>query len=128
MPRNAFKIDVDTSKMEESLDGLEEYIKQVQKEVTFEQANEILRISVREVPLDTGRLQNSGVVEDLSGEIGHIIAYDTAYAAKMHENPQFNFQNGRKGKYLEDPVKRNDRTIERIARQIANERLKKRLI
>jgi hypothetical protein len=25
----------------------------------------------------------------------------------LHEHPEFNFKNGRKGKYLEDPIKNN---------------------
>jgi len=35
------------------------------------------------------------------------VGYHTPYATRLHENPQYNFQRGRKGKYLEDPIKKN---------------------
>lgn len=68
-------------------------------------ADEILRLSQFEVPHDTGLLQNSGHTE--SDGDGQIVGYNKVYAARLHENPQYRFQKGRKGKYLEDPIKRN---------------------
>lgn len=73
-------------------------------------ADEIMRLSQFEVPHDTGRLQNSGHVEQ-RGQLAAIIGYNTVYAARLHENPQFHFQKGRKGKYLEDPIKNNFRVL-----------------
>lgn len=66
---------------------------------------EILRLSQMEVPHDTGNLQNSGTVEEVNGNV--IVGYHTPYAARMHEHPEYHFQKGRKGKYLEDPIHRN---------------------
>ncbi len=68
-------------------------------------ANEALRLSQAEVPHDEGTLQNSGAVEIIGGQV--YVGYHSPYAAKLHENPQFRFQKGRKGKYLEDPINRN---------------------
>jgi hypothetical protein len=69
-------------------------------------ALEGMRLSQMEVPHDEGTLQNSGTVEDLpNGDI--IIGYHTPYAARMHEHPEYRFQKGRKGKYLEDPIINN---------------------
>jgi len=68
-------------------------------------ATEILRLSQFEVPHDTGALQNSGHVEDNGAE--QVVGYNKVYAARLHENPQYHFQKGRKGKYLEDPIKNN---------------------
>ena len=68
-------------------------------------ATEILRLSQFEVPHDTGQLQNSGHIED--GQDEEIVGYNKVYAARLHENPQYHFQKGRKGKYLEDPIKNN---------------------
>lgn len=68
-------------------------------------AEEALRLSQREVPHDTGQLQNSGHVE-MQGN-GAVVGYNKVYAAHLHENPQFRFKGGRKGKYLEDPIKNN---------------------
>ena len=68
-------------------------------------ATEILRLSGFEVPHDKGTLQNSGSVQDYPEE--SIVGYHTVYAARLHEHPEFHFQKGRKGKYLEDPIKQN---------------------
>lgn len=72
-------------------------------------AEEIMRLSSREVPHDIGTLQNSGQV-DPEGD-GFIVGYHTDYAARLHEHPEYNFQKGRKGKYLEDPIKYNINTL-----------------
>lgn len=68
-------------------------------------ASEILRLSGFEVPHDTGMLQSSGTVEDHKDE--SIVGYNKVYAARLHEHPEYKFQKGRKGKYLEDPIKHN---------------------
>lgn len=68
-------------------------------------ASEVLRLSQREVPHDKGGLQNSGFVEDRQDE--SIVGYNKVYAAKLHEHPEYKFQKGRKGKFLEDPIKTN---------------------
>lgn len=69
-------------------------------------ADEILRLSQFEVPHDTGQLQNTGHVEP-GGSDDQIVGYNKIYAARLHEHPEYHFQGGRKGKYLEDPIKRN---------------------
>lgn len=69
-------------------------------------ADEILRLSQFEVPHDTGLLQNSGHVENGLGD-EQIVGYNKVYAARLHEHPEYRFQGGRKGKYLEDPIKNN---------------------
>lgn len=71
--------------------------------------NEILRLSQMEVPHDEGTLQNSGVVEVIDGVT--TIGYHEAYAARLHEHPEYRFQKGRKGKYLEDPILRNTEAL-----------------
>lgn len=65
-----------------------------------EYANLILDESRKQVPLDTGALQRSGMVT-MDG-LTATISYDTPYAVRWHEE-QANFQHGRKNKYLEDP-------------------------
>lgn len=69
-------------------------------------AYELLRLSQFEVPHDEGTLQNSGTVEPLAnGDI--VLGYHEPYAARLHEHPEYHFQKGRKGKYLEDPINHN---------------------
>lgn len=70
-------------------------------------ADEILRLSSFEVPHDTGMLQSSGHVEGTHEPDEVIVGYNKVYAARLHEHPEYRFQKGRKGKYLEDPIKKN---------------------
>lgn len=98
-------IKLNTKKFDEGLDKLQKLIKLQNRKALREIGDEILRLSSYEVPHDKGLLQASGKVEMMldSGEVG----YNKVYAARLHENPQFKFQKGRKGKYLEDPIKNN---------------------
>lgn len=68
-------------------------------------AGEILRLSSFEVPHDTGMLQSSGGFEPDGENV--VVGYNKVYAARLHEHPEYRFQKGRKGKYLEDPIKKN---------------------
>lgn len=70
---------------------------------------ELMRLSQKEVPHDEGTLQNSGTVEPLRGDV--VVGYNTKYAARLHEHPEYRFQKGRKGKYLEDPIRNNEGTL-----------------
>lgn len=76
-------------------------------------ADEVMRLSGFEVPHDTGMLQASGHVEVKKDEV--IAGYNKVYAARLHEHPEYHFQKGRKGKYLEDPIKHNLSTFQRVA-------------
>lgn len=75
-------------------------------------ADELLRQSSEEVPLDTGTLQGSGRVDVFPDRVE--VGYHTPYAHRLHEHPEYNFKNGRKGKYLEDPIKRSLGKLENI--------------
>lgn len=76
-------------------------------------ADEILRLSQLEVPFVSGELMNSGVSQP-NGTEEWIVGYNKVYAAYMHEGHWHDgshvitqYSNGRKGKYLEDPIKMN---------------------
>lgn len=58
--------------------------------------------SMKQVPVDEGTLMRSATVsrEGLSGAV----SYDTVYAARQHEETEWQHPNGRKAKYLEDPM------------------------
>lgn len=73
-------------------------------------ADEILRLSQQQVPHDKGFLQNSGHVEDTNPD-EVLVGYNKVYAARLHEHPEYNFQGGRKGKYMEDPIKSHTDTF-----------------
>lgn len=87
-------------------------------------ADELLRLSQLEVPLDKSTLQNSGHADRDSQ--GAYVAYGgpaSDYAVRMHEHPEYKFQHGRKGKYLEDPLKRNQSTFLRLMGEQVKEAL-----
>lgn len=72
-------------------------------------AEALLGFSLEEVPFDIGTLAGSGAVEPATDpDEGAAVSYDTPYAARLHEHPEFNFSKdsnpGAKGKYLEDPA------------------------
>lgn len=68
-------------------------------------ASEILRLSTQRVPHDTGMLQNSGNVIDEKDQ--SVVGYNKVYASRLHEHPEFRFQKGRQGKWLENAIKLN---------------------
>jgi hypothetical protein len=86
-------------------------------------AHRLGALSAEEAPLDIGTLiESQAVIPATDPEEGAAVTYDTPYAAKLHEHPEFNFQNGRKGKYLEDPaLQHRDELGEIIAKQVRGE-------
>lgn len=71
-------------------------------------AERLLALSNEEAPLEIGTLIGSSTVIPATDPTeGAAVVYDTPYAARLHEHPEYNFQNGRKGKYLEDPAVEN---------------------
>lgn len=53
------------------------------------------------VPHDEGTLMRSGTVSHNEGKLQVNVSYDTPYAARLHEHPEYRFQKGRQGKWLE---------------------------
>jgi hypothetical protein len=102
----ARSIDIDTSEVDSGIKRLDSLMVQAQTKALSDIAEEVMRLSSFEVPHDTGLLQNSGHVEYVAKD-DYIVGYNKVYAARLHEHPEYRFQKGRKGKYLEDPIKRN---------------------
>ena len=74
------------------------------------------------VPIDEGTLRRSGSrrVEKKTGKIIGVVGFNTPYAARLHENPQYNFtEPSSGGKYLESKLSRfGDRYFRIIAREV----------
>jgi hypothetical protein len=103
-------VTLDLTQFTASLKRLESSAKSSAKFTALDIGNEIMRLSQAEVPHDKGSLQNSGTVEETAdGDV--VVGYHTPYAARLHEHPEYRFQKGRKGKYLEDPINRNARVL-----------------
>lgn len=101
----ATNINIDTSDLKRGINDLIKQVGSYSIKGLGAIADEVLRLSQFEVPHDTGMLQNSGHVEQ--DRDGFIVGYNKVYAARLHEHPEYRFQKGRKGKYLEDPIKTN---------------------
>jgi hypothetical protein len=81
-------------------------------------AERLLALSAERAPLDVGTLVASGHVERATTpEEGAVVVYDTPYAARLHEHPEYQFQNGRQGKYLEGPAVENRKELGDIIRK-----------
>lgn len=102
---DAVNIDFDVSDFLRTIDKLTPKIIEASIKGENEIADEALRLSQQEVPKDEGVLEGTGVSDRDSQ--GAYVGYNTPYAARLHENPQYAFKKGRKGKYLEDPIKNN---------------------
>lgn len=97
--------ELDARAVTANFDRLVRKLPEATADSNFAVADEVLRLSQFEVPHDEGTLQNSGAVESVGQDA--VLGYHTSYAARLHEHPEYNFQKGRKGKYLEDPIREN---------------------
>lgn len=112
----ALKITIDDKNFQDLMDRLSKSLDDLGKSTLMEMADALLVLSREEVPHDTGNLQKMGSAY-WDGD-GSAVAYNTEYAAYMHEGfaknsktgklmVVHNYQKGRKKKYLEDPLKMN---------------------
>lgn len=77
-------------------------------------AEAILDASNQVVPFESGELMGTGAVDFDTGEMTAHVLYDTVYAARLHQNPKFNFQNGRRGKFLKSAAQGAARYAEEL--------------
>ena len=99
-------------------------------------SGELLRLSRMQVPFgitkNRGRLSQSGKVKKFGENWG--VSYNTNYALYQHEGMRKDgsrivrrWNNGRKSKYLEDPLKENMRMWDTVANKVLADELKKKL-
>lgn len=77
-------------------------------------AEHILTESIRTTPKDTGLLQQSGRVTTDPNTLEAVVSFDTPYAVRLHEHPEYNFKNGRRGKWLELTVLEQSNNVANI--------------
>ena len=72
-------------------------------------AERLLALSIPRTPLRDGPLRGSGgVIPAVDPQEGSAVTFDTPYAVRLHEHPEFNFSEpGTGGKYLENPALEN---------------------
>ena len=76
-----------------------EKAKSESRQALAESAEFVLAHANDSVPLEEGTLARSGATS-VEGDTA-VISYDTPYAIRLHENPQYRFRHGRRGKWLE---------------------------
>lgn len=64
-------------------------------------AEEVLARANETVPHDEGTLEASGEASVAGQGLIAVVSYDTPYAVRLHEHPEYDFQQGRRGKWLE---------------------------
>jgi hypothetical protein len=100
-------VKIDPSDFIKVIDNLMEKVDKISMKALAEMGDTLLNLSSKEVPHDTGALQATGVVDPNELKQTVTVGYHTPYAARLHEHPEYRFQKGRKGKFLEDPLKQN---------------------
>lgn len=80
----------------------------------------LLGASNETVPFEEGILASSGFT-DVDGDTG-VVAYDTPYAARLHENPDFTFQHGRRGKWLQLTFQEKARAVQELMARVVRSR------
>ena len=88
--------------------------KTAEAEALFDAAEYVLETANRTVPFDEGTLARSGETDVDEGKLEASVSYETPYAVKMHEHPEYNFQGGRRGKWLELTLQEEQEAIRRI--------------
>lgn len=78
----------------------------------YQQAIDIMGLSVLQVPVDTGRLRSSGFVGPPQNHTVKL-GYGTNYAAHVHERTETEHSGRTKSKYLSDPIDKKRSTWER---------------
>lgn len=85
-------------------------------------ASYTLTESTNIAPYDQGTLTQTADFDVDPGQGKANVYYVQKYASRLHENPQYNFQGGREGKFLEKVVVRDNQKIRNIiADEIKNQ-------
>lgn len=78
----------------------------------------LLTEAIKTTPKDEGILIQSGKVSHDESRIEAFVSFDTPYAVRLHEHPEYNFQNGRRGKYLEKTLNEQSQNLANLIAQI----------
>jgi hypothetical protein len=78
-------------------------------------AEHLLQVSRTEVPIEEATLERSGVASVDADDREAAVSYDTPYAVRQHEEMDWRHDEGRKAKYLEDPMNNERETLLELA-------------
>ena len=93
-----------------------ELVKEAADRSARDSAESVLIDANFHVPNSYGTLKDSGEVTQGRDSSGHFaseafVSYDTGYAVRLHENPQFKFRPPGEGKWLDKAMKRHQRVM-----------------
>lgn len=86
------------------------------REALFDVLEYLLDESNKIVPHDKGDLQASGQVSIDPNKLIGSVSYNTPYAIRLHEHPEYKFQKGRQGKWLEKTFKAKKSKVQQYMR------------
>ncbi|MFB9852444.1 hypothetical protein ACFFMR_18880 [Micromonospora andamanensis] len=86
-------------------------------------AEHLLQVSSGEVPHEEGDLERSGEVSRDDQQMAVAVSYDRPYAVRQHEDMTLRHDQGRKAKYLEDPMNSEQDTMLAIQAKAAGKPL-----
>lgn len=82
-------------------------------------AEHVLGVSRQRVPLEEATLERSGGTDVDADELVASVFYDTPYAVRQHEELDWEHDEGREAKYLENPLTEEaDTVVELVAAEI----------
>lgn len=102
--------------------SVERGVDKTTKAATLDVAEALLEKANEHVPFMLGVLKNSGVAQSVQerSRLGQyasgweaIVSYDTPYAVRLHEHPEYNFNPPGEGKWLERAMQRMASGLER---------------
>lgn len=100
-------MEFDTSEVDAKLAELERDAPNIFAAALYQNAQDIIRVAVPKVPVDTGRLRGAWVVDApkmQSGRIFVVIGFGTEYAIYVHERTDLSHAVG-EAKFLESAIK-----------------------
>jgi hypothetical protein len=84
----------------------------------------LLQKSKDHVPHDKGMLENSGSTDYETEGPSATTFYDTPYAVRLHEHPEFRFKGKGRGKWLQTAANENSAAILKVMARCIKEALK----
>lgn len=103
MPQS-YRLRFDTS-------GVQRELRQAAARGLFLGAEHVLSVSNDKVPLDEGTLQHSGTASVDEADLTAMASYDTPYAARQHEELDYEHAPGREAKFLENALNAERSTV-----------------
>jgi hypothetical protein len=91
--------------------GAQRELRQAAARGLFLGAEHVLGVSNDRVPLDEGMLQHSGTASVDEADLTAMVSYDTPYAARQHEELDFEHAPGREAKFLENALNAERATV-----------------